>query len=262
MPRLVRGSDGNSEKHLCCFLFTRRGSWVCSMSRLGPLLAVLGRPGTEAPLFARLLSARLRAVETVSVRAAAAAEISHNTHLGMQIAARAANAAEAGCLLPSSLVAPLVQPRLQRVQAMGGTCILSNFPRTADQLRMLQHFGLPAPQVLNLELSRPDAERRVADRRVCESCGEPMYPIPAVVGAPGGLHAHLVESECDAPAPRREVLDLGPALTRRLDAFDEHTVPLLHALRGRGAVHDITLGSTAQATWDAVLAACGLPPDD
>ena len=225
----------------------------------GPV-AVIGRPGTEAPLFARLLSARLRAAEPLSVRVAAAAEVSHNTHVGVQIAARVANSAEVGHLLPSSLVAPLVQPRIQRALSTGRICIMSNFPRTSDQLRMLQQSGMPTPLVLHLELSRLDAERRVADRRVCDSCGDPMYPMPAVAGAPGGLHVHLIEADC-APAPRHHALDLGVALKRRLDAFDQHTVPLLKELRGRGAVHDIALGDTAEATWDAVLAACGLPPD-
>lgn len=240
----------------------RNGAATCRRMRAfrGPV-AVIGRPGTEAPLFARLLSARLRAAEPLSVRVAAAAEVSHNTHVGMQIAARAANNAEVGHLLPSSLVAPLVQPRIQRALSTGRICILSNFPRTSDQLRMLQQFGMPTPQVLHLELSRPDAERRVADRRVCDSCGDPLYPMPAVAGAPGGLHLHLIEADCDAPAPRHHALDLGVALKRRLDAFDQHTVPLLKELRGRGAVHDIALGDTAEATWDAVLAACGLPPD-
>ena len=50
--------------------FERR--WRRMRAFRGPV-AVIGRPGTEAPLFARLLSARLRAAEPLSVRVAAAA---------------------------------------------------------------------------------------------------------------------------------------------------------------------------------------------
>ena len=225
------------------------------------LLAVLGRPGTDAPVFARLLSARLRATETVSVRVAATAELNHRTQLGMQISQRVGPELD-GNLLPSALVAPLVQARLQRAQMSDGTCVFSGFPRTQDQLRMLHHAGLETPRILHLVLSRSEAEQRVAGRRICDTSGEPMYPAPAIDGAPSDLYQYLIESECDKPSPRQDALDLPPALERRLNAYEEHTVPLLDALRGRGAVCDIPLGETAQATWDAVLAACGLPPDE
>lgn len=223
------------------------------------LFSVVGRPGTDVGIFARLLSARLRAAETLSVRVAAAAEVSHGTHLGNQIAQR--DAEQEGCLLPSAIVAPLVQHRLQRAQISGGTCVLSAFPRTNDQLRMLQHAGLGTPQVLHLVLSREDAEHRSAERRVCVSTGEPMYPVLAVAGAPGGVYEYLVESECDSPMPVRDPADSQPVLARRLDAFDEQTAPLLDQLRSRGAVQDIPLGETAEDTWEAILAACGLPPE-
>ena len=58
-------------------------------------------------------------------------------------------------------------------------------------------------------------------------------------------------------------------LARRLDAFDEHTLPLLERLRGGGVVHDVPVAAAddepglarfelAGETWAAVQAACGL----
>ena len=48
--------------------------------------AVLGRPGTEAAMVARLLGARLN--EVVSVPSAATAEVEHSTHLGKRLQGR------------------------------------------------------------------------------------------------------------------------------------------------------------------------------
>jgi adenylate kinase family enzyme len=224
------------------------------------VLSLLGRPGTDTGLFARLLAARLRAPEALSVRVAAAAEVRHRTHLGVQIERWSDE--HVGANLPSALVAPLVQSRLQMAAASGGELVLAGFPRSADQLRMMQHAGLSTPTVLHLSLPRDQSVLRVADRRVCDACGEPMYPLNAVKGAPAGLHTHLVESDCETPIPRQDSADLSSPLALRLDDFDTHTAPLLEQLRGRGAVLDIPLGETAQATWNGVLVACGLPPDE
>jgi len=226
---------------------------------MSKVFAVLGRPGTEPALFARLLGLQLRAAEVFSVRAAAAAEMEHRTHLGNQIAQLAAPDLK-GQLLPSAIVAPLVQTRLPRASVSGGALVLAGFPRTADQLRMLQHAGFGTPHsVLHLNLTRADAEHRVADRRVCEACGEPMYTPPG--NTTGAIHAHLVDADCEAHAPRRDPHDDPSVLRRRLDAYDAHTSPLIEQMRARGVVHDIDVDNDAEATWARMLAACGLLPD-
>jgi len=229
------------------------------------LVGLVGRAGAEVPLFARLLGARLGA-EVVSVPAAAAAEVAHGTHLGKQLGT-ATTADTLGQPLPSSLVAPLVMPKLQRalqLSAQQPTLVLSNFPRTLDQLTMLQQAGLPAlPRVVHLTLSRAEAERRLAERHVCANCGEAMHRLPSQPGAPPGLHAHLLEeaTDCDAPAPCRAAIDATEAARRRLDAFDAHMPPLLERLRARGAdVHDVPVLEGADDTWAAIEAACGLDP--
>ena len=176
-------------------------------------------------MVARLLGARLNA-EVVSVPSAATAEVEHSTHLGKRLQ-DAPTLPDRRSLLPSSLVAPLVMPRLERyaTQTSGAarpvSLILSNFPRTNDQLTMLQRCALPVePTILHLMMSREDAEARLAARRVCATCGEPMYPLEAATGAsppPGGggtLHAHLVEDA--SAAMRRGPLDRHSTSPRRL----------------------------------------------
>ena len=129
---------------------------------------------------------------------------------------------------------------------------------------MLQQAGVRAPTIVHLVLSRETAAQRLVHRRVCGSCGEPMYPLPPVDGAPSGLLTHLVEGDCESPAPRRLAYDDESAATHRLDAFDEHTAPLLEQLRAgsAAAVHDVAVGERSQDTWAGVLAACGLPPEE
>ena len=264
------------------------------------LLAVLGRPGAETALYSRLLSARLRC-EVLSVPKAAAMEAAAGTHLGSKLREAAAaieSGAAAGSLLPSNLVAPIVSERLRRALLVPArrpnqvNLVLSGFPRTPDQVQMLQmagaSAGVPAvPKVIHLVLGRDEAERRLAIRRVCASCGEAMYPMPAkdqqqakaaAASLPGGaeasaaagaasanLHTHLVEhaSECDHPRPVRAAADTPDLVARRLDAFDQFSLPLLESMRARGAeVVEVPVLESAEETWRSVELAVGLEPLD
>jgi adenylate kinase family enzyme len=166
-------------------------------------------------------------------------------------------------------------PRLERASSHGSpSLVLSGFPRTADQLTMLQRVGLGEPHIIHLDLSRGAAERKLADRRVCTRCGEAMHPLPPVEGAPtnaAALYAPVVEcaSDCDAPTPVRTAADETAAVHRRLDAYDAQTVPLLERLRKRGAVTDVVVregsgdfGLSFGETWADVERACGLEPLD
>ncbi len=230
--------------------------------------SVLGRPGTEVHVFARLLAARLRASQLLSVPQSAAAEVAHRTHLGTQLAPLLSG----GAPLPTPLVASLVADPLRRAveqaeaAASGATLVLSGFPRDRDQLRMLQMSGVRAPRVLVLDATRDEAEDMLRKRRVCAACGEPMGALPPAKGAPPGapLFAHLLDDavECDAPAPVRSDADSGEAARRRLDAFDERTAPLIDAL-GRGGADAVVRAAVhplAADTWEAIEEACGLDP--
>lgn len=229
------------------------------------VLTVLGRPGAEALLFSRLLAARVRG-SVVSVPAAAAAEMAHSTHLGGELSrAVGMQAGTLGEPLPNSLVWPLIQPRLERAARPGesGAIVLHGFPRNLDQLRMLQQAGLRAPTVVHLALDRHEAERRVAERRVCAACGGAMYPLPKAEGASTAvLYAHHAEdaTDCDSPDPRQAEADQPAVVHHRLDAYDKYTVPLLERLRGSREVtlHEVDVRVQADEAWAAIEAACGL----
>jgi adenylate kinase family enzyme len=232
--------------------------------------SVLGRPGLETSLLARLLSARLRG-QLLSVPDAAAAEVTHGTHAGQQLVALAQSNVP-GTLLPSPLVHTLVQDPLRRAveTASDGrakpTLVLSGFPRTTDQVRMLQMAGVPPPRVLVLGATREEAERRLAARRVCATCGEPMHELPPAKDAPAGappLFAHMVdESDCEAPSPVRAAADEPAAAAHRLDQYEAHTAPLLEALRagGASAVLDVAVADRVEDTWERLEQAVGLEP--
>lgn len=247
---------------------------------MASVFAVLGRPGSEAGLFARLLRARLRApLEVISVPAAAATEIAHRTHLGQRLQQHQNLCGDCGdAWLPSALVAPLVQSRLQHAASQPHPVVLAGFPRTLDQMRMLQHAGLGTPRVVHLAMSRQQAVQRVGERRVCATCGEPMYRLPPPVDASGAaaahgrLYAHFVESDCDKPVPQSADLDAKEELAQRLDAFDRHTLPLIERLRAGGAVQDVPITVAAPSgegeaaanflsaddIWTAIQESCGL----
>ena len=142
--------------------------------------------------------------------------------------------------------------------------MLAGFPRTAEQLTMLQHAGMAAPpQVVHLTLPRSEAEHKIAARRVCANCGEAMHELPAQPGAPPNLLTHLLEeaTACDAPRPVRAAADAADVAARRLDAYELHTLPALERLRSRGAeVTKVAVLESVDETWRAIEHAFGLEP--
>lgn len=229
--------------------------------------SVIGRPGVDAGLYSRLLAARLRA-QLVAVPEIAAYEVAQRTHVGSQLSVLDGSR---GALLPSPLVSMLVQTPLHRAvqtAADGRTSpalLLAGFPRTCDQVRMLQIAGVPPPSVLFLDTSREEAERRLAHRHVCAACGEPMHTVPtkesAATRPPVWVHM-IDESDCDQFVPVRAAVDAPAAVRRRLDEFEAHTLPVLEALRAGGAsgVVDVAVAARVEDTWASVEAAVGLEP--
>eukprot|EP00966_Prymnesium_polylepis_P246530 5702047-Prymnesium_polylepis.1 len=116
------------------------------------------------------------------------------------------------------------------MQQTGGGLLLANFPRDREQLRMLRMFAPPPEMVISLTAPRDELDMRVRYRRVCGACAAPMYPpadammqqAAAAAKAQGKplpprneLYAHLVESGCTEPTPRRLPTDEGAALAAR-----------------------------------------------
>ena len=179
------------------------------------LLAVVGPPASEASAHAHLIANGMRCA-CISVGQMLATEVKQGTHFGTKLAA--AQAAQPGRLAPLSLVAPLVQQRLQRLPP-GGTVALAGFPRSVEQYKALQTMGY-GPELMHLSLSPELQTERLRTRRLCSSCGWPTFESHATC-------------ECDRPTVR-QAADEAELAAVRMREYEAHTVPLLEHLRGRG----------------------------
>ena len=65
------------------------------------------------------------------------------------------------------------------------------------------------------------------------------------------------------PRPVRAAADTPDLVARRLDAFDQFSLPLLESMRARGAeVVEVPVLESAEETWRSVELAVGLEPLD
>lgn len=201
------------------------------------LLAVIGPPAAEPTAYARLIANGLRC-PCLSVGQMLSTEVEHRTHAGVQL--EAYSAANPGRLVPLSLVAPLVQQRLQQLPAGSGTIALAGFPRSQQQWKALKTMGY-SPELLHLKLSDELQLERLRSRRVCNACGLPSF-------------GEVAMCECDAPTHRLSS-DEGAHAEARMSEYAAHTVPLLEHLRGQAVpFHEVEVVADL-AEMDAQVAA-------
>ncbi|HUK90857.1 MAG TPA: nucleoside monophosphate kinase [Blastocatellia bacterium] len=140
----------------------------------------------------------------------------------------------AGRLVSDDVMAGIIQERLAREDCKSG-CILDGFPRTLPQAALLDQFaeqhGFKVSAVI-IVVQRDMLEKRLTGRRTCSVCGH-IYNIyfkpskdEGVCDLDGGA---LLMREDDNPA----------AIKKRLDLFDQMTLPLLDYYRKTGRLGEV-----------------------
>ncbi|MDQ4098416.1 MAG: nucleoside monophosphate kinase, partial [Actinomycetota bacterium] len=127
---------------------------------------------------------------------------------------------EAGELVPDDVVIGVVEERLTDEDARRGF-VLDGFPRNAEQAKALDEALGEKSVDLVLELQVPTEVvlRRLADRRVCKSCGAP-YSVdrpPKENWTCDACGGDVVQRDDDTEA----------AIKRRLDVYAQRTEPLV-----------------------------------
>jgi adenylate kinase len=133
-----------------------------------------------------------------------------------------------GDLVPDDLTLRIVEERFAEDGLIDQGFVLDGFPRTLPQAEKLEAVleGHPLDLVINLDVPTEIVLDRIAGRRVCEKCGTPYH-----VSAPpkddwtcdvcGG---HVVQRDDDTE----------DAVMRRLELYDEETVPIIDFYRKLG----------------------------
>jgi adenylate kinase len=192
------------------------------MSR-GPRLVLLGKQGAGKGTQAARLSERY-AIEHVSTgdlfRAAAAA--------GTAAGREAEQYMNRGDLVPDELTLRIVEERFAEDGLVDQGFVLDGFPRTLPQAEKLEEVldGHPLDLVINLDVPTEIVLDRIAGRRVCEDCGTTYH-----VNAPP--KDNWTCDVCGGRVVQRED-DTEDAVMRRLELYEEETVPIIDFYRKLG----------------------------
>jgi adenylate kinase len=192
------------------------------MSR-GPRLVLLGKQGAGKGTQAARLSERY-GIEHVSTgdlfRAAAAA--------GTASGREAEQYMNRGDLVPDELTLRIVEERFAEDGLVDQGFVLDGFPRTLPQAEKLEEVldGHPLDLVINLDVPTEIVLDRIAGRRVCEECGTTYH-----VNAPP-----KDDWTCDVCGGRvvQRDDDTEDAVMRRLELYEEETVPIIDFYRKVG----------------------------
>jgi adenylate kinase len=192
------------------------------MSR-GPRLVLLGKQGAGKGTQAARLSERY-GIEHVSTgdlfRAAAAA--------GTAAGREAEQYMNRGDLVPDDLTLRIVEERFAEDGLVDQGFVLDGFPRTLPQAENLEAVldGHPLDLVMNLDVPTEIVLDRIAGRRVCEDCGTTYH-----VNAPP--KENWTCDVCGGRVVQRED-DTEDAVMRRLELYEEETVPIIDFYRNVG----------------------------
>ncbi len=188
-------------------------------------LIMLGPPGagkgTQAERFAE--SQGIPKISTGDILRDA---VKNGTPLGLQ----AKTIMDRGELVGDDIMIGIVRERLDRQDARAGF-ILDGFPRTVAQAAALDAIMTGRDPLIVVDITVPEAElvRRLASRRICESCG---------LNAEGEAAAQQTCQRCGGRLKQRG--DDGESVVReRLKVYHRNTEPLVDYYRARPTFRSI-----------------------
>lgn len=155
---------------------------------------------------------------------------------------KAAEYVNNGKLVPDDIVTEMVAGKLDDTQK--GRYLLDGFPRNLAQAQALS--GLLAGRkagvdlVLFLNLTPPEAMKRLTSRRICGACGEVFNVLsrpPKAEGKCDKCGKGLVQREDDTEA----------TASKRLMVYEDLTRPLVAYYKAEGVLHEIDGGRSPEA---------------
>ena len=193
-------------------------------------LVLMGMPGVGKGTQAALLRERLELphVSTGDI-------LREAVRSGSLLGRRVKDVLESGRLVPDELMRELIAERLGQADARRGF-ILDGFPRTAEQVRILDEvldkLGIDLEGVFLLSAPEEEIVRRLSGRRVCPACSSVFHletRPPASAGVCDECGSALVQRSDDTESVVRD----------RLCVFAEQTLPIAEIYRRRGLLREV-----------------------
>ena len=153
--------------------------------------------------------------------------------LGTAFGLEAKRYMDGGELVPDEIVIGVIEECLAPGGPLNDGFVLDGFPRTLYQAKELDRVigGHPLDLAINLDVPRAIVLDRLAGRRVCENC-QRVY------------HVNLpptVNWTCDTCGGRvvQRDDDTEEAIDRRLELYEQETVPIIEYYRARGMLAEV-----------------------
>jgi adenylate kinase len=204
-------------------------------------LIMLGPPGagkgTQAERFAKV-----QGIPKISTGDILREAVKAGTALGRQAKA----IMDRGELVGDDVMIGIVRERLDRADVAQGF-ILDGFPRTVAQAAALDAIMAGRDPLIVVDIAVPEAAlvRRLASRRICESCG---------LNAEGEAAANGICQRCGGTLKQR--VDDGEAVVlERLRVYHRTTEPLIDYYRARPTFRSVDGAQTPERVAAALAAA-------
>jgi adenylate kinase len=193
------------------------------VSEAKPRLVLLGKQGAGKGTQAARLAEHF-AIPHLSTGDMFRAQAAQGTAFGLE----AKRYMDAGDLVPDEIVLGVIEECLAPGGSLGDGFILDGVPRTSQQACELDRVlgARPLDLVIDLEVPREIVIDRIAGRRVCENC-QRVY------------HVNMPPSQnwtcdtCGGPVRQRDD-DTEEAVERRLELYEQETVPIIDYYRKKG----------------------------
>jgi adenylate kinase len=148
--------------------------------------------------------------------------------LGTEFGLKAKEFMDAGELVPDDIVIGVVAEAIAPGGPISEGFVLDGFPRTQPQAEHFEEIldGRPLDVVVSLEVPLEIVLDRISGRRVCNSC-QRVYHVNMPPTRP------WICDTCGGEVVQRDD-DTEEAVERRLDAYEQDTVPILDYYRAIG----------------------------
>ncbi len=205
-------------------------------------LVLLGRPGAGKGTQGEFISEKFNTPRLV-MSSLLKDEVNKGSDLGETIRSYM----EEGKLVPDEIVYQVLQKRIMEVVDKG--FILDGFPRNLKQAEWFDKFlksnGIELSGVVYFDVDELTVLRRIMGRLVCESCGRAyniFYDPPP----------DIRRCECGGRLYQRKD-DCYEKILRRLDIFNEETLPLVDYYKRKGLLLSIDASKEIEAVKEETL---------
>lgn len=148
---------------------------------------------------------------------------------GSEIGLRVDGILKSGNLVSDEVAAEVLQARLKRDDAQNGY-VLDGYPRNLQQYGMFT-FDTPT-HVIVIAVSREESLTRLGGRLTCDACG-------AVYSTSAGAKVGDACTACAGGKLYQRNDDTPDAINRRLDIYDNDTIPMLAKFEERGVLRRV-----------------------